>query len=53
MTANEHISQEDLALEAMQALPQAESARVRAHLAECVACRQVLSEFAEASALVG
>ena len=53
MTGNDHISQDDLALEAMQTLPQAESARVRAHLAGCDACRQTLTEFAEASALVG
>jgi anti-sigma-K factor RskA len=53
MTANDHISQEDLALEAMQTLSLAESARVRAHLDECGACRQSLTEFAEASALVG
>jgi hypothetical protein len=47
MTDGRHISQEDLALYAMQALSLEESAPIRVHLAECSVCR------AEAAALSG
>jgi hypothetical protein len=45
MTDSTHISQEDLALYAMQALPAGDCAPVRAHLAECAACRADLAEI--------
>ena len=45
MTDGRHISQEDLALHAMQALASEESAAVRLHLAECAECRQQLAEI--------
>ena len=45
MTDNRHISQDDLALYAMQALPEGECASVRAHLAECAQCRGELAEL--------
>ena len=44
MTDGRHISQEDLALYAMQALSPEESVPIRAHLAECAECG---AEFAE------
>ncbi len=39
MTEREHISQEDLTLYAMQALPAEETAAVRSHLETCAPCR--------------
>jgi anti-sigma-K factor RskA len=53
MTGNEHISQEDLALHALQALPEAEASAVRAHVAECAACRGELGRLAADAALLG
>ena len=52
MTDGRHISQEDLALYAMQALSTEESAAVRLHLAECALCRAELAEFSGDLALV-
>jgi hypothetical protein len=52
MTDGRHISQEDLALHAMQALASEESAAVRLHLAECAECRQQLAEITGDLALV-
>ena len=52
MTDGKHISQEDLALFAMQALPEGECAPVRAHLAECAECRAELAELHGDLALV-
>ncbi len=52
MTDGRHISQEDLALHAMQALSHEESAPVRAHLAECSLCRAQLAEINGDLALV-
>ena len=45
MTQGPHISQDDLALFAMQALTPEESAVVRAHLRECALCREELSRL--------
>jgi anti-sigma factor RsiW len=53
MKANEHISPEDLALEALGTLPEAESAAVRAHLAQCAECRVQLAEFFGDVATIG
>ena len=39
-----HISQEDLTLHALQALPEGEAAAVRAHLRQCAECRTALAE---------
>lgn len=44
MTDPRHISAEDLALHAMQALSPEETAAVRAHLAECAECRDELAQ---------
>ena len=52
MTDNRHISQEDLALFAMQALPEGECAPVRAHLADCAECRAELAGLRGDLALV-
>ncbi len=52
MTGDPHISQDDLALHAMQALSGEESAAVRLHLAECAVCREQLAEIAGDLALV-
>ena len=52
MTDGRHISQEDLALYAMQALPDGDCAPIRAHLAECAACRDELAQFHGDLALV-
>ena len=52
MTADQHISQEDLALDAMQALSPGESAAVRLHLAGCALCREQLAEITGDLALV-
>src|SRR5579872_7268534 len=43
MTDMRHISQEDLALQAMQALSPEEAAATRLHLAECAECRDKLA----------
>ena len=52
MTDGRHISQEDLALYAMQALSPGESAPIRVHLAECAPCRAELAELTGDLALV-
>ena len=52
MTDGRHISQEDLALYAMQALSPEESAPIRAHLAQCALCRAELAEASGDLALV-
>ena len=52
MSVDRHISQDDLALHAMQALSGEESAAVRLHLAECALCREQLAEIAGDLALV-
>jgi hypothetical protein len=43
MTDGQHISQEDLALYALQTLPQGESAAVRDHLSRCDVCQTELA----------
>ena len=53
MTGSEHISQEDLALYAMQTLHEEESASIRAHLAACALCCDELAELSGDLALVG
>ena len=45
MSNGKHISQDDLALHAMQALSPEESAEVRSHLAECADCRAELANI--------
>ncbi|KAA6462150.1 hypothetical protein DYQ86_11075 [Acidobacteria bacterium AB60] len=52
MTDNRHIPQEDLALFAMNALPDGECALIRAHLADCPACRAELAQLHGDLALV-
>jgi Anti-sigma-K factor rskA len=52
MTGN-HISQEDLALHALQALSEGEFAAIRAHLAQCALCRDELAEFSGDAAMIG
>src|SRR5258708_36076840 len=52
MTDGRHISQEDLALYAMQALSLEESAPIRVHLAECSVCRAEVAELSGDLALV-
>jgi len=52
MTNNRHISQEDLALHAMQALSSEESALVRLHVSECAECRKELAEVSGDLAVV-
>jgi anti-sigma factor RsiW len=49
---NGHISQEDLILHALQALPVAEDSAIAAHLAQCVACRGELASISGELALV-
>jgi anti-sigma-K factor RskA len=51
MTGNEHIAHEDLALHALQILPEGEAAVVRTHLAQCASCRNELAELAGALAM--
>jgi Anti-sigma-K factor rskA len=53
MTGSEHISHEDLALQALQALPEGESEAVRAHLVQCAVCRDVLAELSGDAAMIG
>jgi anti-sigma-K factor RskA len=53
MTGNEHISHEDLALYALRTLSEEESAALQTHLALCALCRDELSEFSGAAAMVG
>jgi anti-sigma-K factor RskA len=53
MTGNEHISQEDLVLHALQALSQGESAAVRTHLAQCAMCRDQVAELSGDVAMLG
>ena len=52
MNQDRHISQEELALHAMQALTSEESAAVRLHLSECAECREQLAEISGDLALV-
>ncbi len=52
MTDDRHISLEELALHAMQALTSEESAAVRLHLSECAECREQLAEISGDLALV-
>lgn len=52
MTDGRHISQEDLALYALQALDAQEAAAVRAHLQACAQCRAVSEELTGDLALV-
>ncbi len=52
MTDARHISQEDLALHAMQALSPEESAAVRSHLAQCAQCRDEFASLTGDLALV-
>ena len=52
MTDGQHISQEDLALNAMQALSPEESAAVRAHLVTCSQCQSDLKELSGDLALL-
>ena len=52
MTDPGHISQEDLALYAMQSLTRDESEAVRQHAAECAECRERLTEITGDLALV-
>lgn len=53
MTDDDHISQEDMALHALQALSKGESAAVRAHLAQCALCRDELAKFSSDVAMIG
>jgi anti-sigma-K factor RskA len=53
MTDSEHISQEDLALYAMQTLSEAESVAVKVHLESCASCRDELGQLLGDLALVG
>jgi anti-sigma-K factor RskA len=53
MSGNEHITQEELASYAMQNLPVAESASIRAHLQDCVPCRIELAQVCGDLALLG
>jgi hypothetical protein len=52
MTDSTHISQDDLALFAMQALTPGEAAQVREHVLACAACRQELARLEGDLALV-
>jgi hypothetical protein len=52
MTDDRHISQEDLALHAMQALPLEEFPAMRLHLAGCDGCRAELAELSGDLALL-
>lgn len=52
MTEGQHISQDDLALYALQALSKEESASVRLHVATCEACRDELARLQGDLALV-
>ena len=52
MTADAHIPQEDLALYALQALSEEETAAVRAHLKTCAVCRNEVAELSGDLALV-
>ncbi len=45
MNATRHIDQDDLALFAMQLLPEGESALIAAHLEQCAECRAQLAEL--------
>lgn len=53
MTGNRHISPDDLALHAMQALAAEQCAEVRGHLEECAECREQLAEIRGDLAMVG
>jgi hypothetical protein len=52
VTADAHIPQEDLALYALQALSEEETAAVRAHLKTCAVCRNEVAELSGDLALV-
>lgn len=53
MTGNEHISQEDLVLHALQALSKEESAAVGSHLAGCALCCDELAKIFGDMAMTG
>jgi anti-sigma-K factor RskA len=53
MTGNEHITQEDLALHALQILSAEDSTAVCSHLAQCAFCRDELAEISGDTAMVG
>lgn len=53
MTSNQHISQEDLALHALQALSEGDAAAARAHLDHCALCRDEFAKFAGDVAMIG
>jgi len=53
MTDDKHISQEDLALHALQALSEGESATVRTHLVQCAFCRNELAGLFGDTAMIG
>jgi anti-sigma-K factor RskA len=53
MTDNEHVSQEDLALYALQALSEEESGAVHMHLEQCALCRDELAGLLGDTAVIG
>lgn len=53
MMENTHVEQEDLALHAMQSLPDGEVAAIRSHLEGCVLCRWQLAQVSGDLALLG
>ncbi len=52
MTEQQHIAQEELALFALQALPEAEQSAVRAHVDQCSVCRGELARLRGDAALL-
>lgn len=52
MTEHQHVAQEDLALFALQALPEAEQSAVRAHVSDCSDCREELARLRGDAALL-
>jgi len=52
MNGARHISEEELALYAMQTLSNEESAAVRLHVSDCAQCREQLAEITGDLALV-
>jgi hypothetical protein len=53
MSVSQHIAQEDLALQALDALRSEEAATAAAHVAECAQCRAELAELLGDLALLG
>jgi hypothetical protein len=53
LSSTQHISQEDLALYAMQAFAPAENAEVKAHLDTCATCRSALADAMAEVSLIG